>query len=59
MTAWFDRMNLQPQERRLVLGAMVVMALLVNYWFVWPYFQEYSEVSKGLDETQRIQGRYL
>lgn len=59
MTAWFDRMNLQPQERRLVLGAMVVMALLVNYWFVWPYFQEYSEVSKGLEETQRIQGRYL
>jgi type II secretory pathway component PulM len=59
MTAWFDRMNLQPQERRMVLGAMVVMALLVNYWFVWPYFQEYSEVSKGLDETQRIQGRYL
>lgn len=43
----------------MVLGAMVVMALLVNYWFVWPYFQEYSEVSKGLDETRRIQGRYL
>lgn len=59
MTAWFDRMNLQPQERRMVLGAMVVMALLVNYWFVWPYFQEYTEVSKGLDETRRIQGRYL
>jgi hypothetical protein len=33
--------------------------LLVNYWFVWPYFQQYAEVSKGLDETQRIQGRYL
>jgi type II secretory pathway component PulM len=59
MTAWFDRMNLQPQERRMVLGAMVVMALLVNYWFVWPYFKEYAEVSKGLDETQRVQGRYL
>jgi type II secretory pathway component PulM len=59
MTAWFDRMNLQPQERRMVLGAMVVMALLVNYWFVWPYFQEYSEVSKGLDEARRVQGRYL
>lgn len=59
MTAWFDRMNLQPQERRMVLGAMVVMALLVNYWFVWPYFREYAEVSRGLDETRRVQGRYL
>lgn len=59
MTAWFDKMNLQPQERRMVLAAIVVMALLVNYWFVWPYFKEYSEVTRALEETQRVQARYL
>lgn len=59
MTAWFDRLNLQPGERRMVLGAMVVVALLMNYWFVWPYFNEFGEVQKGLDETGRVRSRYL
>ncbi len=58
MTAWFDRLNLQPQERRMVLAALVVAALLINYWFVWPYFKEYGEIAKSLDETARIRSRY-
>lgn len=59
MTSWFDRLNLQPGERRMVLGAMVVVALLLNYWCVWPFFNEFGEVQKGLDETGRVRSRYL
>jgi len=59
MTAWFDRLNLQPQERRLILAAMVVAAALLSYWFVWPYWNEYGEVSKGLTDTDRLRVRYV
>lgn len=59
MTAWFDKLNLQPQERRLVMVALVVVAVLLNYWLVWPYFKESGEVLKGLDETGRVRARYL
>lgn len=59
MTTWFDRLNLQPAERRMVLGAMVVMTLLLSYWFVWPKWDEYQKIERGLEETSRLRARYL
>lgn len=59
MTRWFDRLNLQPQERRLVLGAIVVVALVLNYWIVWPYFQDWPKVNRELEELLRVKSRYL
>lgn len=58
MNAWFDRLNLQPQERRLVLVGIVVMALLLNYWLIWPYVGEHSKVVRELDEVERVENRY-
>ncbi len=43
----------------MVLAALVVAALLINYWFVWPYFKEFAEVTRSQEETRRIQSRYL
>lgn len=59
MTALFDRLNLQPAERRMVLVAMVVMTLLLSYWFVWPKWGEYQKIERGLEETGRMKARYL
>ncbi len=59
MTALFDRLNLQPAERRMVLLAMVVMVALASYWFVWPKWDEYQKVERGLEEAGRLQSRYL
>ncbi len=59
MNQWFDRLNLQPQERRLVLAGLVVVALVLNYWVVWPFFADWAKVNKDLDELLRVKGRYL
>ena len=59
MTAFFDRLNLQPAERRMVLVAMVVMVALLSYWFVWPKWDEYQKIERGLEETGRLKARYL
>ena len=59
MTALFDRLNLQPAERRMVLVAMVVMVALLSYWFVWPKWDEYQKIERGLEETGRLKARYL
>ena len=48
MTTWFDKLNLQPQERRAVLAGLVLLALVFNYWFIWPYFSEWSQVNTEL-----------
>jgi type II secretory pathway component PulM len=58
MNAWFDRLNLQPQERRMVLVGIVVVALLLNYWLIWPYVGEHSKVMRELDEVGRVENRY-
>ncbi len=58
MNDWFDRLNLQPQERRMVLVGIVVMALLLNYWLIWPYVGEHTKVVNELDEVGRVEKRY-
>lgn len=45
MKAWFDKLNLEPQERRFLLAAGVLVFLVVNYWVVWPYFGEWNKAS--------------
>lgn len=59
MTSWFDRLGLQPGERRMVLGAMVVFVALMSYWFLWPKVDEYGKIERSLEETARLRTRYL
>lgn len=53
MMRWLDRLNLQPQERRWLLVGIVVLAVVLNYWLVWPYFSEWTEVQQ---EISRLSG---
>jgi type II secretory pathway component PulM len=59
MTAWLDKLNLQPQERRLVLGGVVIVALVLNYWLVWPYFGEWSVNAAELAKAESRKMTYL
>ena len=59
MTAWLDKLNLQPQERRMVLGGLVVVALVLNYWIIWPYFGEWSKVGNELSKADSRKNTYL
>ena len=48
MNAWFDRLNLSALERRWAIAGMLVLVLLVNWIFVWPYFNEWTPTSVQL-----------
>lgn len=56
----FDKLNLRPQERRLVVIVGMVIFVLLNMWFVWPYFDDWgttnAEIERNRTTLQRYQG---
>jgi hypothetical protein len=52
MNELFDKLNLKPQERRFVVGVFVVVLIILNQLFVWPYFSEWSKVSKNIKASK-------
>ncbi len=56
---WLDRLNLQPQERRAVLGGLLLLALVLNYWFVWPYFNEWTPIHNEISKLEQQNSRFL
>ncbi len=59
MNDWLNRLNLQPQERRLVLGGIVIVALVLNYWLIWPYFSEWSKLNADMAKVESRKTVYL
>ncbi|MCF7668706.1 MAG: type II secretion system protein M [Verrucomicrobia bacterium] len=60
MTSYFDKLNLKPSERRLVVITGIVVFLILNIWFVWPNFgnlekakNELKEVKQKLENSRR------
>ena len=58
MKTLLDKLNLRPQERRLVVMAVVVLAVVLHFWFVQPYFREWRQVKEELDKTGRTLKTY-
>lgn len=48
MNSVFDKLNLQPHERRFVIIGIVILLLLLNYLVIWPYFKQWTEVTGDL-----------
>lgn len=48
----FDKLNLQPHERRFVVVGTVILLLLLNYLVIIPYFKEWSVVSSELEKVE-------
>ena len=38
MTSILDKLNLSPQERRLVVVVAIVVFVVLNIWLIWPEF---------------------
>ncbi len=58
MTSIFDKLNLRPQERRLVVIVMLVIFVLLNWWFVWPYFGDWGRVENDIQRHRMTLDRY-
>jgi len=58
MTSFFDKLNLRPQERRLVVISGLVIFVLLNMWFVWPFFGEWGKVQASIGKNQATLDRY-
>lgn len=59
MMRWFDRLNLAPTERRLAIIGICVVALLLNYWLIWPYFSEWGQVDRDWTKLEAQKTLYF
>jgi hypothetical protein len=57
-TSIFDKLNLRPQERRLVVIVGMVLFVLINWWFVWPFFWEWGKVQNDLRKDASTLTKY-
>jgi hypothetical protein len=58
MKSFFDKLNLRPQERRLVVIVGMVFFVVLNIWFVWPYFGQWSQVEDKMVKSRTTLKRY-
>lgn len=52
MKSIFDTLNLSPQERRFVVGVLVVLFVFLNFWLVWPHFSDWKEFQMATSEAE-------
>jgi hypothetical protein len=58
MTNLFDKLNLNAQERRLVVITGIVVFALLNWFFVFPEFGEYGKNLNRIDAARLQLGKY-
>lgn len=51
MKKYFEQLN--PMERRLVVGVAVVVLLVLNFVYIWPHFSDWGKFSRRLDSAHR------
>jgi Tfp pilus assembly protein PilO len=51
MSSFLDKLNLRPQERRLVVFVAVVLFGILNVWLVWPHFKDWQAVQNQREKT--------
>lgn len=55
---FFDKLNLRPQERRLVVIVGTVIFVLLNMWFVWPFFDDWGQTKGAIAKSRATLERY-
>jgi Tfp pilus assembly protein PilO len=58
MMTLFDKLNLRPQERRLVVVAAAVLFVVLNAWLLPPKLKEWTVYQTRFDEAQRTGDRF-
>src|SRR5436190_21038224 len=52
MSTLFDKLNLRPQERRLVVIVGIVVFVVLNLWLVIPMFGDYGRYEQRIQDAQ-------
>lgn len=58
MNSFFDKLNLRPQERRLVVIVGIVVFILINVWLIIPRFGDFSEFQANTKKAQDTVTKY-
>jgi hypothetical protein len=58
MSSFFDRLNLRPQERRLVVLSGTMFFVMLNLWFVKPHFKDWRDLGDRLESARSKLKRY-
>jgi len=53
MNKLFDKLNLRPQERRLVVIVAIVVFVVLNFWLVIPMFGEYGKYEQRIRDARK------
>jgi hypothetical protein len=58
MSSVLDKLNLRPQERRLVVAATAILFVMLQFWLVWPRFKDWGDTRVALEKARRTLGTY-
>ena len=58
MIRWLDKLNLRPQEKRLVVIATAALFVVLNLWFVWPHFKDLKKVKGEIAQHEKTLKTY-
>ncbi len=59
MIGLFNKLNLRPVERRLVVGAALILFMALNFYFVVPRFGDWKVLQKKIKETELNITKYM
>jgi hypothetical protein len=57
MNSWVQKLNLRPNELRLVVVVASVIIAVLYALFIWPQFKEWGQLRKKRDDLQMIERR--
>ncbi len=58
MKSLFDKLNLRPGERRLVIIVMIVVFIILNFIFVWPEFSKGGKIKARRTIAENLVRQY-
>ena len=58
MKSVFDKLNLRPGERRLVIIVMIVVFIVLNFIFVWPHFGDWGKLKNRRKVAMDLKYQY-
>lgn len=58
MNTLLDKLNLTPQERRWVVGALLAVFVVLNFMLVWPHFKDLGQVREELGQARKKLAEY-
>jgi Tfp pilus assembly protein PilO len=50
--------HLRPLERRLAVGVLVVVIVVLNAWLIWPHFSDWSQLKTRLKNARATSAGY-